>query len=118
MGFHVCEYCREKRVGLFVNISGDVYLAFESGRIWQMPDMILHYVADHKFKPPVEFIEDVMNGVVLTSKRLQTRGLAKKVGYLSGDFDQGEVPNRFVEKLLLLMVAAEKSGNRIWHRRN
>lgn len=117
MGFHICEYCRPGSKGRYHNTSsGDVILKFDSGNIWEMPDMILHYIADHEFKPPVEFIEDVMNGRVTGSKRLQTKGLPRRVGYLSGNYAEGEVPAGFLEKLESLMIAAEHSGNRIQYR--
>jgi hypothetical protein len=117
MGFHQCEYCRSESKRRYRNTSsGDVIMRFSSGNTWEMPDMILHYIADHGFKPPIEFIEDVMSGTVIGSERLQTKGLPRKVGYLSGEYIEGEVPAGFVEKLEALMIVAEKSGNRIQYR--
>lgn len=54
MGFHVCEYCgtnpQPKPRFSFLS-SGDVTLVFGNGHMWEMPDMILHYVADHGWLP-------------------------------------------------------------------
>lgn len=117
MGFHICDYCKPGDSNRYSNLSsGDVTLRFDSGNTWEMPDMILHYIADHGFRPPLEFIEDVMNGTVIGSERAQTKGLPRKVGYLSGDYVEGDIPAGFVEKLEALMVVAEKSGNRIQYR--
>ena len=58
MGFHVCEYCHQE------TSSGDITLRFKNGRAWQMPDMILHYIADHGFQPPSAFTDDIMKGTI------------------------------------------------------
>lgn len=71
-----------------------------------MPDMILHYVADHGFQPPRDFIYDVMNSEVVAGHRVQTRSMPQRIGYLSGSFPQGAVPEGFLRKLEVLMLAA------------
>jgi len=44
MGFYMCAYCIPGAETRFHNVSsGDVTLVFDSGRSWEMPDMILHY---------------------------------------------------------------------------
>ena len=117
MGFHMCGYCCPSASRRFSNLSsGDVTLRFASGNIWEMPDLILHYIADHGFKRPIEFIEDVMNGTAIYSERVQTKILPRKIGYLSGEYVEGEVPAGFVVKLEVLMLAADKSGDRIQYR--
>lgn len=115
MGFHVCEYCKKGQKNKHHNTSsGDVTLHFGSGRSYVMPDMILHYVVDHGWVPPGEFINDVMNDKVVESDRVQMRGCGSKaIGYLKGKFETGSVPNGFVEKLAILMAAAEQNGYRL-----
>lgn len=123
MGFHICEFCSNKPVGAnrFENTSsGDVNLTFVNGRKWVMPDMILHYVADHSWSPPQEFIDDVMSGELANSGRVQTRGInigevldGGRVGYLSGSLKQGIVPESFIDRLEQLMKKAEDVGNRV-----
>lgn len=122
MGFHVCEYCpREPSEGnCFKNTSsGDVNLTFENGHKWVMPDMILHYVADHGWSPPADFVEDVMSGVLVDFEREQTRSInfgriydGERIGYLSGPFEKGMVPEDFVDKLEVLMHIVGSIGNR------
>lgn len=67
-GFHRCPFCpggvpakplnyRKKAVSLgsgFFSVKGKRWLIFEA------PDLIYHYVVDHGYKPPAEFIEAVM----------------------------------------------------------
>lgn len=108
MGFHVCEYCRQ------ATSSGDVTMSFSTGRTWVMPDMILHYVRDHGYLPPAEFIEDVMWSDYTGGDRAQTRGASapQMVGYLSGEYESGAVPEGFVEELGALMQRASTEGNR------
>ena len=67
-----------------------------------MPDMILHYITDHHWLPPAKFIEDVMRHSVVERNASETQ----KVGYLSGPFDIGMVPDGFVAILRTKMFMA------------
>lgn len=120
MGWHECEYCLEanKKIGKNNTSSGDVIMEFASGRSWIMPDMILHYSADHGYLPPQEFIDDVMNNELLSGKRMQSKGVDSptKVGYLSGLFKTGNPPSRFYVRLAYLIIEAKKMGNRTQYR--
>lgn len=114
MGFHVCEYCETDGQRPETS-SGDVTLNFANGRSYVMPDMISHYVKDHGFKPPQEFIDDVLNCEFTGGCRRQTRGISEpmSVGYLNGAFEQGAVPEQFLEKLVELMQEAAANGGRM-----
>lgn len=115
MGFHTCQFCQcksDKSRRFPCTSSGDVTLSFKSGREWIMPDMILHYVFDHQWQPPSEFVEDVMHSQLQDSYRRQTRGSPMQVGYLNEIFVPGTVPDGFVDQLERLMNEAEQSGNR------
>jgi hypothetical protein len=85
-----------------------------------MPDMILHYVADHEWQPPVDFVADVMEGDLAAGSRRQTRSIinnvfdgAVQVGYLEGVISAGPVPDGFIERLEGLMNLSSRSGMRI-----
>ena len=106
MGFHLCEYCRDE------TSSGDVTLDYGNGRIYQVPDMILHYIADHQYMPPDEFINDVMGCDLVTGCRAQTKCTVTKVGYLSGDFPTGLTPANFFESLWSDIRKASKNHQR------
>lgn len=114
MGFHNCTFCAENESFFAQTSSGDVTLKFASGRTWQMPDMIVHYIVDHGWQPPAEFVEDVMSLKVVGNSRAQTKGVdtPTKVGYLSEPFDSGTVSWELVGKLIALMNRASLSGNR------
>lgn len=122
MGFHVCEYCGfdPKPGSQFSHFSsGDVTMFFDSGGVWEMPDMIKHYVADHGWDPPVAFIDDVMNHNLVEGRRAQTKSpasLPRKIAYLSGDFERGPVPEGFIERLVALMEQADQMGQRVQYR--
>lgn len=118
MGFHICEYCGwEPKVKprFSHSSSGDVTLVFDSERVWRMPDMILHYVADHNWQPPSEFVEDVMDHKLDDRQRHQSIAWEKmhSIAYLTGPFTQGTVPNGFVERLEQLMDQAASEGMRV-----
>lgn len=112
MGFHICEYDHSAPSAFEETSSGDVTLVFGSGRSWEMPDMITHYIVDHGYCPPSDFVSDVMMSIFVSGERLQTKSPALRVGYLEGDFPMGKVPERFVFKLMALMRLAEKNGLR------
>lgn len=121
MGFHECHLCDNgkgpKQPVYPQHSSGDVTLAFRSGTIWVMPDMILHYVADHGWVPPTEFVTDVMESELAAGHRVQYRSFQPsskpiRVGYLTGDVIAGAVPEGFVHQLERLMQQARQMGMR------
>ena len=68
-GFHDCNLCKPK--SLYTRISerhgetlklGDAEIrAFgDFGKIYAAPNLIYHYVTDHSYKPPTEFISAVI----------------------------------------------------------
>ena len=70
-GIHVCELpdCPNRdRNGFRTSRRGDVTLADGNGeirvlgpdKIYAAPNMIYHYVVDHRYKPPQEFIDAVL----------------------------------------------------------
>ena len=115
MGWHECTYPHDKQSIFCHQSSGDVTLRFANGRAWVMPDMILHYVADHKWLPPTAFVDDVMTVDCTGGERRQTRGgpmvQPVSVGYLSGSFQTGQVSDGFLERLEALMLKYDTSGN-------
>jgi hypothetical protein len=121
MGFHVCEYSHSGDNRYPETSSGDVLLVFKNGHKWTMPDMILHYVADHGWQPPAEFVRDVMTQELNLEDvgRMQTRNFSigdlfngTRVGYLAGSFNAGHVPDGFIERLKKYMNQASLGGNR------
>lgn len=113
MGFHVCEYCDSNPE----TSSGDVTMNFDNGHSYEAPDMLVHYVRDHEFQPPQQFVDDVLNTELVSGGRVQTRSPIgaepDRIGYLSGEYFKGPVPDSFVEKLERVMkLAADLTGGR------
>lgn len=120
MGFHICEWCKAndelKSSHIFQPTSSqDVTLRFESGRTWQFPHVgLLHYVTSHEYRPPDEFIMDVMTSKDVDRQLVQTKGLGHiaKVGYLEyPNINTGWVPDGFVERLSAMIRSADWRGD-------
>ena len=112
--------------------SGAVTLKFNSGRSWEMPDMLPLYVA-LGWTPPQEFMDDVMNSALLAGGRVQTRSIEAKpmaLGYLRKTPDESgtpaseivpelpgtlasNLPEGFLTKLTQTMQQAKLGGGRV-----
>lgn len=68
-GFHTCEFCRGNAWGVPVERDGthltlgsaEIRVTGRSGIQYACPDMIYHYMKDHQYKPPQEFIDAVLD---------------------------------------------------------
>ena len=68
-GYHICPFCHDSQFGLDALRSGrrirlgsaEIRVEGKDGRIYAAPNLIYHYVADHKYHPPDEFIKAVLN---------------------------------------------------------
>lgn len=143
MGIHPCEYCYphlyrgrgetgveiepspEPKYRYLPSSSGDVeiYITVHGHEYkFAVPDMILHYIHDHKYSPCPDFVDAILFGEVTEVIRMQTKGLSvdqdantrwfrdhgfTPVGYLQGEFRTGEVPEGFISKLQEIMESAE-----------
>jgi hypothetical protein len=65
-GFHGCPFCRrfdlivEERGGEVLHLgSAEMRVTAADGRVYAAPDLIFHYVARHRYKPPEDFIRAV-----------------------------------------------------------
>ena len=63
-GFHYCPFCIEAKFGLAVNLGdreiilggAEIRVSDEQGVTYAAPDLIYHYITDHQYKPPDEFL--------------------------------------------------------------
>jgi hypothetical protein len=53
-GFHICEFCK-KDCG-----NGEIGIIHPDGRIFMAPVGIVHYLVEHSYKPPDDFIDAVL----------------------------------------------------------
>lgn len=66
-GWHGCRLCANRDWGLRVKRddreillgSAEIWVKGKSGAQYAAPDMIYHYMRDHEYLPPVEFIQAV-----------------------------------------------------------
>lgn len=70
MGFHECELCSQPSFGLHVQRgdeelwlgSAEIRVFGREGETYAAPNLIYHYVVDHHYLPPEEFIRAVLEG--------------------------------------------------------
>ena len=87
MGFHVCEYCR----GNAETSSGDYQVTFTNGAEYCFPDMLPHYVLEHGYWPPEDFVMAVTQLKPSSVVREQTKSVPRQIGYLNGPFKGDKV---------------------------
>ena len=68
-GFHICEFCDMPRDKVPMAQRGDevlnlgfaeIRVSSRGGRVYAAPNLIYHYVVEHHYRPPEEFIQAVM----------------------------------------------------------
>lgn len=75
-GFHVCPFCKYPTLGVIVQTSGkqitlgtaEIRVTGESARVYAAPDLIYHYMKDHEYLPPNEFLQAVTSIASLKNK--------------------------------------------------
>jgi hypothetical protein len=124
MSIYFCEYCEralghlprgrmpDGRPPLYPqSSSGEVTLRFEDGVSYTLPEMALHYVADHGWQPESTFVEHVMSvPLVREGGAVLVRPGGFRIAYLVGDFVAGPVPEGFTERLESLLSEAKAAA--------
>ncbi len=71
-GRHICEFCEPPKDILeldknyievweyFRSGNGEIRVIGANGTTYSAPALLLHYIAEHQYQPPVEFIEAVL----------------------------------------------------------
>lgn len=90
-GAHVCEFCKPPQDilkldenyywvwALFRSGNGEVRVTNGAGLTFAAPVLILHYVAEHQYLPPKEFIEAVLFHREQRVKQESAKGWASKL---------------------------------------
>ena len=71
-GFHLCPFCKHQSRPLhpltvthqeseLLLGTAEIRVSGEDGKIYAAPDLIIHYVVSHKYRPPDEFIAAVLS---------------------------------------------------------
>lgn len=53
-----CKCAREGKPGMFLGMS-ELWIPTDHGRLFAAPSLVLHYIAEHQYRPPDDFIEAV-----------------------------------------------------------
>ena len=69
-GYHLCPLCNDPPFGFIVERnkeriilgSGEIWIKGEDGKIYVAPDLIYHYIRDHGYLPPDEFLIAIERG--------------------------------------------------------
>jgi hypothetical protein len=69
-GYHACQFCAEPSFGVrFQHGDEECWLGSAEIRVFSLegtayaaPDMVYHYVVDHHYLPPEEFVRSVLKG--------------------------------------------------------
>lgn len=66
-GFHRCNICRggNRKTNEFLQKdhgSAEVWVLANDGKLFACPELIIHYIVDHDYLPPKEFLEAVNSG--------------------------------------------------------
>ena len=69
-GYHTCSLCGDPVFPLAITFEGEklklgnaeIRVVGQSGKLYAAPNMVFHYVRDHRYQPPGEFVEAVMCG--------------------------------------------------------
>jgi hypothetical protein len=72
-GFHECQFCDAPTFGVEVSRndqrtglgSAEIRVEGKGGIRYAAPDLIYHYVAEHDYDPPKEFVEAVLQRSIL-----------------------------------------------------
>ena len=90
-GFYECQLCEKPPVGPLIFEydsqkiklgTSEIRVFASDGTVYAAPDLILHYVHDHHYHPPQEFVDAVMTSELPVSAEYQTRieGMGLKIG--------------------------------------
>jgi hypothetical protein len=59
-GFHECEFCQEQSTPTLYG-NGEIRVTDpDTGKTYASPMMILHYILNHDYRPPEEFIQTLI----------------------------------------------------------
>jgi hypothetical protein len=62
-GFHGCEYCENEKIATG---NGEIWTIGKDGQVYASPKMIIHYIKDHNYLPPQEYIDKAIEDVIKT----------------------------------------------------
>jgi len=75
-GYHFCPFCKDPPFGMLMEHNGEseklgdgeIRVIIKEGFFFASPDLIFHYVVDHNYSPPEEFIQAILEAPLPGSK--------------------------------------------------
>lgn len=111
MALYICPKCpwRERDHKYLRTEEGESTLKFSNGHVWTFPNLILHYIHDHNWRPPEGFVEDVLNTKLTSVLPSSQKIFHQRIGFLSEeDLIDEDIPEGLVEKLEDLISQARR----------
>lgn len=65
-GFHYCELCDREEIAITAGSrqrllgSAEIWVRGAHGVVYAAPDLIIHYIREHEYLPPREFLDAVL----------------------------------------------------------
>jgi hypothetical protein len=94
-GIHDCELCRSRRSYIVERNgerlllgSAEIRVISRAGSVYAAPNLVYHYVQAHQYRPPMEFIDAVLEGLTPGSNAYFDR-----LSELGWSWTPTEVPN-------------------------
>jgi hypothetical protein len=68
-GYHICQFCPDRISGMPFDLNGEIkllgsaeiHVPSSDGRMFEVPNLICHYIAAHEYCPPEDFISAVLS---------------------------------------------------------
>ena len=103
-GWHDCHFCEENHHG-----SNELRVVGSDGMVYASPALIIHYVEAHKYLPPQQFIDAVMNGPIPGSDKYK-----EAIKLLPNFWQQRRPdPNRFSNEEEMMKVMVDRLSEEI-----
>jgi len=90
-GFQPCDFCpgKVRRLHKPSLGNGQIRVLGMNGIWYSAPTMIHHYVVEHEYLPPFEFVESIMNPAAIAIE-IRRLGIGFELSRLISDLNSGE----------------------------
>lgn len=119
-----CEYCQAGADARYSRVTtGQVDIDLGANGLFIVPNNLLHYILDHGWIPPTNFMETILRGYVgqtcakigtgETLKPIKTNKHIERVGWLTGEVKNNTEPllPNFVSKLHVFLESSKTNSN-------
>lgn len=77
-GYHICNFCKKRQLGPLVVTyenralrlgTAEIRVIGRKGILYASPNLIFHYVTEHNYRPPEEYVRAVLTGPAVDSSK-------------------------------------------------